>query len=400
MIDAGDRPLDSFRRQIRDFVEHQLPADLRHKTRTERYSLEAQDQKRFLGLLARQGGWCCPSWPREWGGPGWHYKQQYLFESELARGYAPRINHAGSSMLGPALMRFGTEAQKATHLPRILSGQTLWCQGYSEPNAGSDLASLSCRAERIGDEYRINGAKIWTSDAHFCDWLFGLFRTDSTRRKQQGITVLMMDMHSPGISVQPIIKFDGQHELNHTYFDDVRVPVADRLGAEHDGWEIAKHILGNERFGTAEVGRSNAMLERLKGIAQRQACDGRCLAEDETFAAAIAQTEVELTALEFTEHRFLFGPGGPDAMGAEASLLKVRGTEIQQRIAELTMSALAYYAQPDVTEQLEMGYNKPMVGPWETGYAARSCFALRAASIYSGSNEIQKNIIAKAVLKM
>jgi len=390
--------LEAFRDEVRQFVREQLPEHLRTKSRTERFSLGADDQKLFLRMLYEQGGWSCPGWPREWGGPGWSYPRQYVFERELSLGYAPRINQFGSCMLAPALMKFGTDAQKQHHLPQILKGETLWCQGYSEPNAGSDLASLKCRAERVGDEYIINGTKLWTSDAHFSDWLFGLFRTDSSGKKQFGITVLLVDLKTPGVEVQPIIKFDGQHELNQTFFSDVRVPVENCVGEENDGWTIAKHILGNERFGTAEVSRSTAMLGRLKEIAAREVANGAPLGENGDFADDVAHAGLELQALEYTEQRYLFGPGGPDAMGPEASLLKVRGTEIQQRIAELTMHALAYYAQPSVPEQLEHGFNDELIGSWETGYSARSYFALRAASIYSGSNEIQKNIIAKAVL--
>ena len=390
--------LDDFRTRVRHFVREELPEHLRFKSRTERFSLGADDQKQFLGLLYEQGGWSCPGWPKQWGGPGWSYQQQYIFERELSTGYAPRINQFGACMLAPALMEFGTDEQKHHYLPQILKGEVLWCQGYSEPNAGSDLASLKCRAERVGDEYVINGTKIWTSDAHFSDWLFGLFRTDTAGKKQHGITVILVDLKTPGVEVRPIIKFDGMHELNQTIFTDVRVPIANRVGEENQGWTIAKHILGNERFGTAEVSRSTAMLHRLKDIASRERAGEQSLLENRDFAEAIARSEIELQALESTEQRYLFGPGGPDAMGPEASLLKVRGTEIQQRIAELTMSALAYLAQPSVPEQLAYGFNDDLVGTWETGYAARSYFALRAASIYSGSNEIQKNIIAKAVL--
>ena len=389
--------LETFRDEVRDFVRG-LPEHLRIKTRSERYSLGAEDQKLFTRLLYQQGGWSCPGWPKEWGGPGWSYPQQYIFERELALGDAPRINQFGSSMLAPALMEFGTKAQKQRFLPPVAKGEVLWCQGYSEPNAGSDLASLKCRATRDGDEYVINGSKIWTSDAHFSDWLFGLFRTDSSGKKQFGITVLLVDLKTPGIEIRPIVKFDGLHELNQTTFTDVRVPVEQRIGEENEGWTIAKHILGNERFGTAEVSRSVASLERLKQIAAIERQDGHPLIENEDFGASIAQTEIELLALEATEKRFLFGPGGPDAMGPEASLLKIRGTVIQQRVAELTMEAMAYYAHPSVPEQLEPGYNDELVGAWEAGYVSRSYFALRATSIYSGSNEIQKNIIAKAVL--
>ena len=239
---------------------------------------------------------------------------------------------------------------------------------------------------------------MWTSDGHHADWMFGLFRTDNSGKKQHGITVLLVDMRTPGIELRPILTFDGGHETNQTFFDDVRVPVGNRLGEEHLGWTVAKYILGLERFGTAEVSRSQSSLARLKRIAQDQPSSGGRLVDDEDFADAIAEVELELRALELTEQRFLFGPGGPDAMGAEASMLKIRGTEVQQRITELTAEALGYYAQAHVPEQLTEGYNEEPVGPTPAGYAARSYFNMRKTSIYSGSNEIQKNIIAKAVL--
>ena len=390
--------LETLRDQVRRFCQDIVPADIKTKVKTERFSLDAGDQKSIAKLLYEQGGWSCPGWPAEWEGPGWSYPEQYLFERELSLGDAPRINQFGAAMLGPALMEFGTEEQKQRFLPPIVRGDVLWCQGYSEPGSGSDLASLSCKAVREGDEYVINGSKIWTSDAHLSDWLFGLFRTDSSGKKQQGITVLLVDLSTPGIEIRPIVKFDGLHELNQTFFTDVRVPVNQRVGEENDGWTVAKHILGNERFGTAEVSRTTVSLQRLKQIASTQLKDGASLMEDESFATQLAETEIELKVLESTEMRFLFGEGGPDAMSFEASMLKIRGTEVQQMISELTVEVLSYYAQPSVPEQLEHGYNDELVGGWETGYAARSYFALRAASIYSGSNEIQRNILTKMVL--
>ena len=248
--------LETLRDQVRRFCQDIVPADIKTKVKTERFSLDAGDQKSIAKLLYEQGGWSCPGWPAEWEGPGWSYPEQYLFERELSLGDAPRINQFGAAMLGPALMEFGTEEQKQRFLPPIVRGDVLWCQGYSEPGSGSDLASLSCKAVREGDEYVINGSKIWTSDAHLSDWLFGLFRTDSSGKKQQGITVLLVDLSTPGIEIRPIVKFDGLHELNQTFFTDVRVPVNQRVGEENDGWTVAKHILGNERFGTAEVSRT------------------------------------------------------------------------------------------------------------------------------------------------
>ncbi len=389
---------DAIRRQVREFLAEKLPDDLRHTAQHEEMVLSADQQKRWARLLNDQGGWSCPGWPKEHGGPGWSFEQQYVFDREIALGDAPRLQAFGPGMIGPAIIEYGTDVQKAKFLPAILTGEILFCQGYSEPNAGSDLAALSCLAVRDGDDYVINGSKLWTSDGHFADWMFGLFRTDSSGKKQHGITVLLLPMDSPGIEVRPIITFEGTHEVNQTFFTDVRVPVAYRIGEEDKGWTVAKYILGFERFGTAEVSRSAVSLERLKRFARKSDRGGRPLMEDAAFAAGIAEIEIELRALELVEQRFLFGPGGPDAMGPEASMLKVRGTEVQHKISELTMDALGSYAVPSVPEQLEEGYNGEPVGAMETGYAARSYYNLRKTAIYSGSNEIQKNIMSKAVL--
>ncbi len=389
---------DAIRQQVRAFLAEKLPDDLRRRARREEMVLSSEQQKRWARLLNDQGGWSCPGWPKEHGGPGWSFEQQYVFDREIALGDAPRLQGFGPGMIGSAIIEYGTDEQKAKFLPAILTGDILFCQGFSEPNAGSDLAALSCHAVGEGDDYVINGSKLWTSDGHFADWMFGLFRTDSSGKKQHGITVLLLPMDSPGIEVRPLITFEGTHEVNQTFFTDVRVPATGRIGEESKGWTVAKYILGFERFGTAEVSRSAVSLQRLKRFARESDRGASPLIKDTAFAAGIAEIEIELRALELVEQRFLFGPGGPDAMGPEASMLKVRGTEVQHKISELTMEALGSYALPSVPEQLEEGYNAEPVGPMETGYAARSYFNLRKTAIYSGSNEIQKNIMSKAVL--
>jgi len=390
--------LNEFRAEVRRFVEEKVPATYIRQTRNEKAALDPAEQKAWTRLLYEQGGWSCPSWPVENGGPGWSYEQQYVFDQELAACGAPRVSAFGAGMLGPALIEFGTPRQKEIFLSAILKGEVLLCQGYSEPNAGSDLASLQCKAVLDGDEYVINGTKIWTTDAHFADWMFGLFRTASSGKKQHGITVLLLDMSTPGIEVKPIITFEGGHEVNQTFFTDVRVPTANRLGDHDKGWGVAKHILGNERFGTADVSRSRVSLDRLKAFAASEINGATPLLETRGFADELAEVEMDLIALETTEQRYLFGEGGPDAMGPEASMLKIRGTEVQQYISELLVEALGYYGLADVPEQLEEGFNGVPVGPPQTGYAANVYFNLRKTSIYSGSNEIMKNIIAKAVL--
>ncbi len=392
---------EAFRDEVRDFIRANLPDDIRRKVASERMDVQRDDQQRWHRILYRRG-WACPSWPLAYGGTGWTDQQLYLFERELALGDAPRPLIYGIQMLGPTLIAHGTEEQRQRFLPDMASGEVMWCQGFSEPNAGSDLAALQCKAERDGDSYVINGSKTWTSEGHIADWMFGLFRTDSSGRKQHGITLLMLDMKSPGITVRPILLFEGTHEVNQVFFDNVRIPVAQRLGEEDQGWTVGKYLLSLERFGTAEVSRSMASLARLKRLAARQISAGRPLIEDPAFADKIAEAEIELRAVEVTELRFLFGAGGSEGLGAEASMLKVRGTEAQQRILELAMEAMAYAAQAEVPAEPPAdpiwGDN---LGDGELAAAAeasRAYFNFRKTAIYSGSNEIQKNIIAKAVL--
>ena len=393
-----DDDIERFRGEVRSFVRANLPDDLRDKVRRERSGLTPFDTKRWTRILHDHGGWSCPSWPTEYGGPGWSYEQQYVFERELRENDAPPLDLFSAGMVGPALIEFGTDDLRQRFLPGLANGDIILCQGYSEPNAGSDLASLQCRAVREGDEYVINGVKTWTSGAPYADYLFGLFRTDSSGKKQHGITVLFVDMKSPGLSISPILSFEGGDELNQTYFDNVRVPVANRLGEEHKGWSIGKYILGMERFGSAEVGLSTGTLRRLKEIASEEPADGERLIDDMEFAREIAAVEAALRQLELTEQRFLFGPGGPDAMGFEASLLKVKGTELHQKILTLMVEALGSYGHVEPDSERDNKDNALPPGPEATEFAAHTYFNMRKATIWGGSSEIQKNIIAKAVL--
>ncbi len=381
--------IEAFRREVRGFIRTHLPDEIRCQVAEEQMDLSREDLIRWHKILNEQGGWGCPNWPVEHGGPGWNFEQQYVFERELALNDAPRLMIYGVGMLGPTLMEFGSDEQKRLFLPPILRGDVYWCQGFSEPNAGSDLAALKCRADRDGDDYVVNGSKIWTSDAHHADWIFGLYRTASDGKKQHGITFLLIDLDSPGITLRPLLTFEGTHEVNQVFFDDVRVPARQRLGEEHRGWTYAKYLLGLERFGTAEISRSMASLGRLKSLVADIAAD-----EGGTYYRDAADNvEIELRALELTEQRLLFGPGGPDAMGPEASMLKVRGTELQQRILELSMEALGPVGQIDRPRDAQLGSNRASFEQ-----AGRNYFNYRKTSIYAGSNEIQKNIIAKAVL--
>ncbi len=389
--------IEAFRQEVRTFIRENLPADVKRMAEQEQHELEREDQMRWHRIL-HEKGWSMPSWPVEYGGPGWNYEQQYVFEQELAANGAPRMIPFSCDMIGPTIIEFGTEDQKKRLLPDIRSGEVWWCQGYSEPNAGSDLASLQCKAVLEGDHYVINGQKTWTSTGHKADLMFGLFRTDSSGKRQYGITFLLLDMNTPGITLTPILTFEGGHEVNQTFFDNVRVPVENRIGEENEGWTIAKYLLGLERLNIAEVSRTRAMIGRLKSISRAEQRSGQPLIEDREFSERIAEMEIDLRALELTEQRFLFSGAGADELGAEASILKIRGTEIQQKATEMAVEALAYYAQPYVPEQLTEGYNEEMVGEEATGYAALSYFNLRKTSIYGGTNEIQRNIVAKAVL--
>lgn len=394
---ASRDDLERFRAEVRDFIRARLPEDVRRKVARERDGLTPDDTRRWTRILHEHGGWSCPGWPVEHGGPGWSWQQQYLFERELALNEAPPVDVFAAGMVGPALIAFGSDEQKRRFLPGLANGDILLCQGYSEPEAGSDLAALQCRAVKDGGGYVIDGTKIWTSDATWADYMFGLFRTDSSGRKQHGITLLLVDMASPGLTVRPIESFEGGHELNQVWFEGVRVPVANRLGGEHEGWGIAKYILGMERFGSAEIGRSIAMLRRLKAIARQEPAGGGRLIDDPAFAQELAWAEIALSRVELTERRFLFGPGGPDAMGFEASLLKLAGTEVQQQIAGLTVEALGAFGALTAAPPADPHSNEAPA-PEAAAWAARAFFNLRKTTIWGGSSEIQKNIVAKAVL--
>lgn len=399
-----DAEVEAFRTEVQEFVRERLPDDIRGRVAAERMDLAREDQQRWHKALHTKG-WACHEWPTEHGGMDWSDAKSYVFEREIALADAPRPMTFGVSMLGPTLIEFGTGDQKDRFLPKIASGDHLWCQGFSEPNAGSDLASLQCKADLVGDEYIINGSKTWTTDGHISDWMFGLFRTDSSGKKQHGITVLLIPMDSPGITMTPILTFDGTHEVNQVFFDDVHVPVHDRLGDHDKGWGIAKYMLGLERFGTAEVSRSMASMKRLKQLATTTEVSGKPLINDPVLSAKIARADMELRALELTEQRFLFRPGGADAMGAEASMLKIRGTEIQQLIYEIMVEALGYGAhmvpESEISDTAGVGKTGvPNDAPIEPGDATRAYFNMRKTAIYSGSNEIQKSIIAKMVLEL
>jgi len=384
----------AFRDTVRGFLEAKLPADLQHKVR-QHLRMSKDDYVRWHKILARQG-WVAPGWPVQFGGTGWSAVQRHIWEDECARAGTPPILPFGVNMVAPVIMAFGSEAQKQHYLPRILSCEDWWCQGYSEPGAGSDLASLKTTAAREGEFYIVNGQKTWTTLAQHADMIFCLVRTDSGVRKQEGISFLLIDMHSPGVSVRPIIMLDEDHEVNEVFFDNVKVPLQNLVGEENKGWTYAKYLLGHERTGIAAVGRSKRELESLKKLAGAQHKNGRPLISDPMFAAKVATLEIELMALEMTVLRVL--AEAHKAPGPEASVLKVRGTEIQQALTELMLEAAGPLALPFDPAYLEGRTEHSVAGADEAAPLAAYYFNFRKTSIYGGSNEIQRNIISQMIL--
>jgi alkylation response protein AidB-like acyl-CoA dehydrogenase len=390
----------AFREEVRAFLRDQLPPAISQKV-LNGYELSREDHVLWQKLLHTRG-WGGMGWPVQFGGPGWNSIQQYIFEEQSALAGAPRLIPFGTRMVAPVLMAFGNAAQQQRFLPKISSGEEWWCQGYSEPGAGSDLASLKTRAERDGDVYVVNGQKTWNTLGQYADWIFCLVRTDTGAKQQSGISFLLIDMKSPGITVRPITLLDGGHEVNEIWFENVRVPVQNRVGEENKGWTYAKFLLGHERTTIAAIGTTKRELERLKSIARSETQGGRPLIEDPLFAAHIAQVEIDLWALEITNLRMLSAERSRKAPGPEASILKIRGTEIAQRISELEMRAVGPYALPFRREAMEAGWQAPPAaeasGPHYAATLAAAYLNQRKLSIFGGTNEIQKNIIAKMIV--
>jgi alkylation response protein AidB-like acyl-CoA dehydrogenase len=380
----------AFADEVRNFARKHLSPATREKTFSGKHYDKA-DHVDWQKALGRQG-WLAYSWPRKYGGPGWDVTQRFLFENVLAEEGAPRIIPFGVKMVGPVIYTFGDDEQKERFLPGIRSSEVAWCQGYSEPGAGSDLANLRTRAELDGDHYVVNGQKTWTSYAHWGDWIFCLVRTDPKAKPQEGISFLLIDMKTPGVTVRPIIMLDGAHAVNDVFFDNVRVPLANRIGKENEGWTCAKFLLANERLGIAEVPGSKRGVRALREIA------GDAAAGDPSFKEKIADVDLQVQALEMSELRALSTMALGGAPGPEVSTLKVRGSEIQQRIAELAMEAVGEYAAPYQPGMLFHDTNETPVGPDHAPPAAPRYFNMRKTSIYGGSTEIQKNIVSKMVL--
>ena len=385
----------AFQTQARSFIAENYPAELHARRKLER-ELSKDEHLSWHKVLAKKG-WVAPSWPVDYGGTTWTPTQKYIFAQELASAQTIPLMPFGLAMVAPVIWTYGTAAQKDYYLPRIYQGADWWCQGYSESGAGSDLASLRTRAVKDGDHYVINGSKTWTTLAQHADMMFCLVRTDTQVKPQSGISFLLLDMKTPGISVRPIITIDGGHEVNEIFFEDVRVPVANLIGKENEGWTYAKMLLGHERSGMAGVARSKHQLARLKQVARDTPQDGQPLIADKDFAHKIAAVEIELLALEFTDLRMLAAENSGKSPGPESSILKIKGTEISQRITELMIEAAGVYGAPYLRGMHLDGDNFPNVPP-DMASIAPEYFNMRKTSIYGGSNEIQHNIIAKAVL--
>ncbi len=387
----------AFRQEVRAFFEKALPVDIRRKTELGQ-RISKEEMLRWVRIL-HDRGWATPAWPLEWGGTGWDAVKQYIFKEELHLAPAPEPISFNMNMIGPTLIAFGSEAQKRHFLPKIARMDYWFCQGFSEPGAGSDLASLRTTAVRDGDHYVIDGQKLWTSTAHHADWCFVLARTDPAARKQQGISYLLMDMKSPGITIRPIVTIDGHHETNEMFLDKVRVPAANLVGEENKGWDYAKYLLGHERSGIARVGISKMRVRRARLLAGQVMSGGRPLIEDERFRERIAEIEVELKALEITQMRLIADigkrqDGKPDP---KSSILKMKGSQLQQASAELLLE-VAGYSSLEFDPAFVAGVQPQVEGDdWAMAIAPNHYWA-RHVSIVGGSNEIQRNILAKTVL--
>ena len=381
----------AFRAEVRAWVAENLPQEISHKVHNA-LRLTKADMQAWARILGRKG-WHGFAWPKEFGGPGWNSTQRHLFEEECALAGAPRIIPFGPVMVAPVIMAFGTPEQQQRFLPGIMSGDVWWSQGYSEPGSGSDLASVKTRAVRQGNKYIVNGQKTWTTLGQHGDWIFCLVRTGTEGKPQAGISFLLIDMKSPGVTVRPIVLLDGEPEVNEVFFDNVEVPADQLVGEENKGWTYAKYLLAHERTGIADVNRSKRELERVKRIAKAEG-----VYDDARFRDEIARLEVDIVALEMMVLRVLAAEKSGKQPLEIAGLLKIRGSEIQQRYGELMMLAAGPFATPFIHEAMEAGWQGDYVGAAHCAPLAGSYFNLRKTTIYGGSNEVQRNIIAQSLL--
>ena len=387
----------AFRDEARKFFRTEIPETIRTKIAEGRHT--TKDDLITVQRIMNARGWAVPHWPREWGGQNWTPVQLYFYQDEMQQASVPAPLPFNVNMLGPVIAQFGSEAQKREFLPKLANLEVWFCQGFSEPGAGSDLASLRTSAKRENGHYVVNGQKTWTTLAQYSDWIFCLVRTDPAAKKQEGISMLLIDMKTPGVTVRPIQTIDGGREVNEVFFDDVKVPLENLVGEENKGWDYAKFLLGNERTGIARVGTSKERIRRIKQLAAMERVGDRPVIDNPRFREKLAAVEVELKALEMTQLRVVANErkrarGKPDPA---SSILKIKGSEIQQATTELLMDVVGPYAMPYQPEQ-EEGWNEPPVGPEFAPTAAPTYFNWRKISIYGGSNEIQRNIIAKAIL--
>lgn len=387
----------AFRDEVRAFLNEKFDAELRAQT-ARQAGVFAEDAvaRRWHRALAEKG-WSAPSWPKEYGGPGWSARQREIFAIECARVGVPALPSMGITLCGPVIMRYGSDAQKAYFLPRMLSGEHVWCQGYSEPQSGSDLSSLQTRAERDGDDYVVNGTKIWTTNAHNADWIFMLVRTATTGRQQAGITFLVSPMSAPGITVRPILSTSGEHELNQLFFDNVRIPIANRMGAENDGWTVAKYLLEFERGGGSLGVGLRVGLDKVKAMAaQERADDGGALIADTSFRRKTAAMEIDMITADWTDLRLSARAAvGESVGGTAASIKKLLASRRSQDIAELAVEALGHYAAPDQRQALGAYPQERAIGPDYAVTPTARHINNRASTVYGGSSEIQYNILAR-----
>ena len=386
----------SFQEEVRDFLKQELTQDLVNAAKhASAVFTEKEVAMKWQKKLANKG-WLVPSWPEEYGGTNWTQTQRYIFSSECAKAGAPNLIPMGLAMIGPLLLGKGTKEQKDYYIPRIISGEDYWCQGYSEPGAGSDLASLQCKAERVGDEYVINGTKIWTTHAHLANKIFCLVRTDNSGKNQEGITFLMLDMNQPGVKVEPILTMAKDHDFNQVVFTDAVAKVSDRIGEENQGWSVAKYLLEFERSGGIGGSKSLSDLDFIRRLIKKISSTHKDSSFADTHNTKVAELEIKALSIQYTSLRILSSLTKGDSPGPESSMMKTLVTDLEQEISELTLEVIGYYVIP--FQDTSLGSNKPAIGDEDYRSIAGKYQNLRATTIYGGSNEIQRNIMAKAVL--
>ena len=392
----------AFQKEVRDWITANMPAEVAEESRRSRTSHVSKERLVQWQKKLASRGWLCPNWPKEYGGPGWNSTQKFIFEMEMARADSPYLSSFSIKMVAPVLMKFGSEAQKKRFLPKIAAAEELWCQGYSEPGSGSDLASLRTKAERQGDHYLVNGQKIWTTNAHFADWIFCLVRTSTEGKRQEGISFLLIDMKTPGIRIDPIYLVDGtrtpmRHEVNQVFFTDVKVPVGNLVGEENKGWTYAKYLLEFERGGQAFGPRLRKAFRHLQTLSKTQMNEGEPLSADPNWREKMAALELEIDAVEMNELMFYSSLKTGDAPGNMGSVVKMRGTEVGQKVTELAVEAVGWYGAP-FTELRNYDSNIVPVGGDYVDDVSPRYFNARKTTIYGGSSEVQRNVLAKAML--